>query len=69
MTKTLIPLDEYNKNQSKRHENDFKPRPSGIKCPRCGQELLEKTDIMLLSCPPQAQLFCRKCTYVASKLL
>jgi len=44
--------------------NDNSPKPNGIKCPKCGEELLDSTpNIVLTSYPPQYNIHCSKCGY------
>lgn len=39
------------------------PRPNGIKCPKCGEELFDIDDRVLLSHPPKKNVKCLKCLY------
>jgi len=59
-------LEEHNADARKFHQqiNDNSPKPNGIKCPKCGEELFDSTpDIVLTSNPPQYNVHCPKCGY------
>jgi len=40
---------------------------NGIACPECGTELYDDTTSVLLSCPPQYPIFCKKCGFIGSR--
>jgi hypothetical protein len=40
------------------------PRPNGIACPNCGEELMDTNPMVTLtSYPPQKDIHCNKCNY------
>ena len=44
--------------------NDNSPKPNGIACPKCGEELMDTNPmITLTSHPPQKSTKCSKCDY------
>jgi predicted RNA-binding Zn-ribbon protein involved in translation (DUF1610 family) len=44
--------------------NDNSPRPNGIACPECGEELLDsEPNVVLLSNPVRYNIHCPKCGY------
>jgi len=64
--KKIKSLEESNSNNRKYFQemNDNSPKPNGISCPRCGNELLDSTpNIVLTSYPPQLNVHCPKCDY------
>jgi hypothetical protein len=63
-TKKLETLEDYNK----KHPPNTLHLPgtyigSGIECPKCGAELLEKTGVLCCSLPPKKTLRCNNCNY------
>lgn len=66
MSKKLIELSKFNRDQSDLHRrmNDPSPRPNGIACPKCGVELMDSQPMMMLaSNPPQKNIHCSTCDY------
>ena len=44
--------------------SDNSPRPNGIACPNCGEELMDTNPMSTLtSNPPQKNVHCPKCEY------
>lgn len=44
--------------------SDNSPRPNGIECPKCKEELMDSNPMMTLtSHPPQKNVHCLKCDY------
>ena len=67
MTK-LINLDEYNELRRAARQygmiNRNKPKPNGIACPKCGEEMMDSNpSVSLASNPPQKNIHCPKCNY------
>lgn len=59
MSKDLKPLKEYNKNfLKKRAEEKEKPNYNGLACPKCGSELEDSGNQLLMSNPPQIRVKC-----------
>ena len=55
----LKTLEQANLDAFVRHASANKPRPSGIACPRCGAELFDNNDgVVLTSNPPQIGVHC-----------
>ena len=45
--------------------SDNSPRPNGIACPKCGEELMDTNPMVTLtSNPPQKNIHCSHCDYV-----
>jgi DNA-directed RNA polymerase subunit RPC12/RpoP len=66
MKKKLKSLDEHNSiawsNQSSMFDNS--PKPNGIACPNCGEELMDSHPmITLTSHPAQKNIHCPSCDY------
>lgn len=47
-------------NEKKRNKY---PRPNGMRCPDCGEELFDKDPKKLLSSPPKRNIICMNCGY------
>ena len=57
-------LDEHNAERIRYHGLTSEPRPNGISCPNCGDELVDTQPMMTLtSNPPQKKIGCLKCNY------
>lgn len=41
----LKTIEEHNAEKRRIHEERNKPRPTGVKCPQCGAELVKKSPI------------------------
>ena len=61
--KDLMSLEEYNRKQNQRYIQPEYPRPNGIACPKCGEELADMDDLVLCSMPPKKNVICQKCGY------
>ena len=40
------------------------PKPTGISCPKCGEELVYPDNLIRPSCPPCRQVQCLTCGFV-----
>lgn len=71
-TKELKSLEEHNAGARKSHRHDptcDDPwRACGLKCPKCGNELMEDKKTMLMSMPPQSNVRC-DCGYHGFKVM
>ena len=58
-------LDEHNKECNAFYRrSDTQPRPNGIACPECGNELIDMAPhITLAGNPPQKDICCNHCNY------
>ena len=69
--KELISLDDFNKQQSpntQKYGMSAKNKPNGIKCPDCGEELMDTAyGYIPLSYPSQIKIICEKCKFVGSR--
>lgn len=64
MTKILKSLSEFNEERRWFYEDNTKPKPNGIACPKCGEELWDKEpSITYTSNPPQKKVACIACDY------
>lgn len=62
----LVSLDEHNSNAWSTQVNMFsnEPKPNGIACPKCGNELMDTNPmITLTSYPAKKDVHCPKCEY------
>jgi DNA-directed RNA polymerase subunit RPC12/RpoP len=62
----LVSLDEHNSNAWSTQVNMFsnEPKPNGIACPECGNELMDTNPMMTLtSHPAKKNVHCPKCEY------
>jgi len=62
----LTSLDEHNSNAWSTQVNMYsnEPRPNGIACPKCGNELMDTNPMMTLtSHPAKKDVHCPKCEY------
>ena len=62
----LVSLDEHNSNAWSTQVNMYsnEPRPNGIACPECGNELMDTNPMMTLtSHPAKKDVHCPKCEY------
>lgn len=69
--KKLISLGEHNHRQSDLHYilNSNEPRPNGIACPECGEEMMDSDPMSTLtSDPPQKNVHCPGCNYHGYRL-
>ncbi len=65
----LKPLEEHNKARLDAFWPDESgPRPNGIACPECGEELFDSNPYRCLaSSPPQYATHCSNCGYLGSR--
>ena len=69
--KKLKSLDEHNSEAWSTQVNMFSnaPRPNGIACPKCGNELMDTNPMgTLLSYPAQKDVHCPKCEYTGYRI-
>lgn len=67
--KTLIPLDEYNKNARERILSEKQPIGNGLACPDCGKELCDThPNELLTSYPAQKRVGCKNCGYAGYRI-
>jgi ribosomal protein S27E len=65
----LIELDEYNKIASD-HYGDYRGKYNGIKCPKCGHELIDpEPNMILLSYPPRTRVECLECNFKSTRVV
>ena len=67
----LKPLDEHNSEAWSTQTGWFsnEPRPNGIACPKCGNELMDTNPMMTLtSHPAQKNVHCPKCGYTGYRI-
>ena len=64
MNDKLITLKEHEEINRRQYEADYMLE-SGIKCPKCGEELLYDSLCLLLSDPPKRKTMCssKECDY------
>jgi transcription elongation factor Elf1 len=64
MAKKLQSLSEFNQEVSDfwTRSNTY-PKPNGIACPNCGEELFDTNSSVLTSNPLQKNIHCGKCGY------
>lgn len=59
MSKPLIPLEEHNAQAREVYWHRNLPKPNGIACPKCGEELLDSNpDVILPTAPSQLNVHC-----------
>ena len=62
--KPLKPLNEHNEEATRGYLDFGKPRPNGIACPECGEELWDSNPASVLaSYPPKLNVHCLACGY------
>jgi len=57
----LKTVRQHNAERLQFYKNTGGPKPSGIACPSCGEEMTEESDTFLLSHPPQVRISCPQC--------
>jgi len=64
MGNDMLTPSEYN-NKYFRELNERKGRieHTGIKCPKCGKEMIYGGDMILTTNPPQRYIYCLPCNY------
>jgi hypothetical protein len=68
----LTSLDEHNSNAWSTQVNMYsnEPRPNGIACPECGNELMDTNPMMTLtSHPAKKNVHCSKCEYKGYRIV
>ncbi len=68
----LVSLDEHNSNAWSTQVNMYsgEPRPNGIACPECGNELMDTNPMMTLtSHPAKKDVHCPKCEYKGYRIV
>lgn len=71
---TLKTIEEHNAERRRIHEERDRPRPTGVKCPQCGAELVKKSLYSwtqqngTYSDPPSEPAWCLHCTWRGSIL-
>lgn len=67
--KRLKPLEEFNQEKKAFYEAIEKfPKPNGIMCPDCSEELSDHSEIIMTN-PPQRRVFCGGCSFHGYRLL
>jgi len=67
--KTLFEFNKKRYESYQRDENSMKPRPNGIECPECKEELWDSaTMCTITSKPPLENVYCPKCGYRGYRL-
>lgn len=62
-------LDEYNEIASA-HYGNFIGKYNGIKCPKCGNELIDSEPSMtLLVYPPRKRVECLECNFKSTRVV
>lgn len=62
----LVPWNEYNPYKVTPYGGECW-EPTMVGCPKCGERLEIRTDIVLTSYPPQHQFRCTKCDWRGTK--
>ena len=71
MKKKLKSLDEHNSNSWSNYSSMFEnsPKPNGIACPKCGEELMDSQPMVTLTFnPPKKDIHCPSCGYVGYRI-
>lgn len=69
MKRYLISLKDFNQARSVLQHLDTRPRPNGIACPTCGEELVDPTlHIILAGLPATVKVSCPNCNYYGYRL-
>ena len=66
MKDCLIPWDEYNPYEGASPTGEIW-EPTRLACPKCGERLEVRTDIVLTTYPPKHQYRCTKCDWQGTK--
>lgn len=65
----LISLEAHNQARMKAAVLAQQKR-TGIACPRCGRELVDRyADVVLTSCPPMKDVVCNNCGFTGHRFL
>lgn len=65
---SLKSLEEHNAEWHAIHSRYNEPRPNGIACPKCGEELMDsRPNMSYCSFPPQKAVSC-KCGYTGMRV-
>ena len=63
----LESLEEFNTRESGRYRKES--NGNGLKCPECGEELLDsRPGGILLSSPPQVSVHCKTCNWTGHRI-
>lgn len=66
----LVSLDDWNKGRQLSHQfNTTFPKPNGIACPTCSEELVDVDASILTSYPAQKRVRCSKCSYSGLRIV
>lgn len=70
---TLKSIEKHNAEMRRIHKERNKPRPTGVKCPQCGDELVKNSPYSLSSTitysdPPSEPVWCPHCDWRGSIL-
>lgn len=72
MTKKLKTLEEFNSSRYSSWDRiiaeENEPKPNGIACPNCGEELYDRDSSILTSNPPKKKIICFNCDYVGHRI-
>ena len=72
MPKKMKSLEEHNTQTGNLYWWQFytnEPRPNGIACPNCAEQLVDSNPMMTLtSFPPKKNINCIKCDYVGYRI-
>jgi DNA-directed RNA polymerase subunit M/transcription elongation factor TFIIS len=62
---TLKSLEEYNAERRAEIErrSDSRTKPSGVACPKCGEEMIVDMSMLYTSSPPQRMVVCMACKH------
>jgi len=65
----LKSLEEHNEEMRKRYKDWFNyPKPNGLACPKCGEELIDSDAVTLSSYPPRKNIHCSICPFKGSRI-
>jgi len=68
---SLKPLNIFNSERRKFHNHEIYPKPNGIECPMCGNEMGDSDNITLTSIPPQRKIEClnKDCKHINYRIV
>jgi hypothetical protein len=62
-------LVEHNEERAKMYKNPSDPKPNGLGCPNCSNELFDTNpDQTLMSYPPQKRIHCEGCGHTGYRI-
>lgn len=65
----LMELEEYNKTASL-HYGEYEPRYNSIRCPKCGNELIDaEPDVTISTYPPRTRVECLECNFKSTRVV